>query len=85
MYKGKKKLKTPDATNFEASIENFRFTYTFKIKLNKNISNINFYDEEMFSAFVIEPEFLKVKNTEKKIILKEMDHDYFFGYKLEFK
>jgi len=85
MHNGKKKLKTPDATGFKASIKNFRFTYIFTIKLNKDITDIDFYDEDMFTAFVVEPEFLKIKNNSKKITLKEMDHDYFYGYKLEFK
>lgn len=85
MKSAKKKLKTPDATDFKVSIENFRFTYNFDIKLDKSVTDIEFYDEEMFTAYVIKPEFLNTKNSTKKISLKEMDNDYFFGYKLELK
>ena len=85
MYNGKKKLKTPTPTDFVAKIENLRFIYKFKMKLNKNINKIKFYDEEMFTAYVIKEAFIKKGTTTKKITLKEMDNDYFFGYELELK
>lgn len=85
MFKGKKKLKTPNAENFKASIDGMRFTYTFNIKLNPKVTKIQFYDAEMFTAFVIKKQFIKKNKTTKKIKLNEMDNDYFFGYELELK
>ncbi len=81
----KKKISTPNAYDFHASIENFRFMYSFKIKVNKKVTNIQFCDEDMFTAFVIKKDFIKIGNTNKKITLKEMDNDYFYGYELELK
>jgi ABC-type uncharacterized transport system substrate-binding protein len=79
----KNKMPTPDATNFSASIQDFRLAYTFTLSLDAKTTSIEFYDEDMYSAFVIENEFIKLQDTNKKLKLKEMDNDYFFGYALE--
>ncbi len=82
-YNGSKKIDTPKVTSFLATIENYQLNYYFTLPLPNNVTSIEFYDDEMFSAYILEEEYIDVSNTNKNVILKKLGGDRLFGYKLE--
>lgn len=69
--------------NFNCYIEKNRIIYKFDIifKKNKNDIKIDFYDEEMFTAFILKNKFIKSKI---KFNILDLDNDFYFAYRLEF-
>lgn len=70
--------------NFKAAIkDNMRVTYEFDVVINKNKDDvkIEFYDTEMFTAFMLKKEFIK-SDLGFKIV--DVDNDIYFAYKLQF-
>ncbi len=71
--------------NFKASIENNRLIYAFDIKESYPVKGlkIDLYDEDFFVAPVLKNEFINIKGASAQIV--ELDHDTYFGYRLELK
>lgn len=70
--------------NFTSSIDdNLRVSYEFDIIINTNKNNLNieFYDTEMFTAFMLKKEFIK-SDLGFKVV--DVDNDIYFAYKLQF-
>lgn len=70
--------------NFTASIEDGMFiTYNFEVAINTPKENfqISFYDEEMFTAFMLKKDFVK-SDIGFKVV--DVDNDYYFAYRLQF-
>lgn len=82
-YRNETKLPTAKAHSFRASAENERVVFTFTLPLPKEVNRVMFYDEEMFSAFVLKEAFVKQANPQSRYRLKELDGDFYFGYILE--
>jgi ABC-type uncharacterized transport system substrate-binding protein len=77
-----KKVEQPSKLiTFKATINGSKVEYFFTLSRPNNLKRIEFYDKELFSAFVLKKEFL----TDKKLTIKEIDNDYYFGYALELK
>jgi ABC-type uncharacterized transport system substrate-binding protein len=83
LYHNDTKLSTPEAQSFRASAEKSRVVFTFTLPMQKGVDKIMFYDEEMFSAFVLQETFIKKTDPQKQYRLKELDGDFYFGYILE--
>ena len=82
-YHKNKKLPTPLSDSFMATIDENRVNYYFTLKLPEGTTAIKFYDDEMFTAYVLKDAFVKTANPTKSYKLKKLDGDYFFGYILE--
>jgi len=82
-YRKDKKLPTPIADSFMATIEENKVNFYFTMKLPEGTTAIKFYDEEMFSAYVLKEAFVKKANPASSYRLKKLDGDFFFGYVLE--
>jgi ABC-type uncharacterized transport system substrate-binding protein len=65
--------------SFQATIKGAKVEYTFTLPRPKNLKKIEFYDSELFSAFVLKEEFL----NDSKWRIEEIDNDYYFGYAME--
>jgi len=76
IYSGKDKMKNINLISFKAASNGVKLEYKFELSAPKNISKIEFYDSELYSAFVLKDDNL---NTDKYKIY-EIDNDYFFGY-----
>ncbi len=79
----KKRIKT-SPTNFTAKIENkINITYEFDIKIDTHKDNlqIEFYDQEMFTAFMLKKDFIK-SNLSYEVV--DVDNDFYFAYRLQF-
>jgi ABC-type uncharacterized transport system substrate-binding protein len=78
-----KALKTAPK-NFNVEIkENQKIVYKFDIDINadKKDVNIEFYDQEMFTAFMLKKDFIK---SELSYDVVDVDNDFYFAYRLEF-
>ena len=77
--------KFPKPTNFNSFIENNRLCYSFTIKENINTKNtlFDFGDTDFFVAMILKKEFVSIKGA--KAIVSDLDNDFYFGYRLEFK
>ncbi|MEA2111824.1 MAG: DUF1007 family protein [Campylobacterota bacterium] len=84
-YSGSKQIATPEVTSFLATIENYQLNYYFTLPLPDMVSSIEFFDDELFTAYILEKDFITVSDTDKKVSLKKLDGDRTFGYKLELK
>ncbi|MEA3373799.1 MAG: DUF1007 family protein [Campylobacterota bacterium] len=82
-YNKNRKLPTPLSDSFMATIEENKVNFYFTLKLPEGTTAIKFYDEEMFSAYVLKDEFVKKANPTQSYRLKKLDGDFFFGYVLE--
>lgn len=70
--------------NFSSSIEDgMKVVYEFDVQIdtNKKDVNIEFYDTEMFTAFMLKKEFIK---TDLGFNIVDVDNDFYFAYKLQF-
>ncbi len=84
-YRKKKKLSTPLPNSFMATIEENKVNFYFTMKLPEGTTTIKFYDEDMFSAYILKESFVKQANPTSSYRLKKLDGDYFLGYILELK
>ncbi len=68
----------------KTTIEGMRVVYNFSIQLDKNKQNISldFYDQDRFVAMIVKKEFIKSATPYK---ISEIDNDFYFLYRLEFK
>ena len=73
----------PKPKNFKTTIENNRVCYSFDIDKKYNTKDIkfDFGDEDFFVAMILKEEFVKVSGAKSKV--KELDMDFYFGYRLE--
>jgi len=71
--------------NFRASIENHKVCYSFDIKGSFPLKDtiIEFGDSDFYVAMVVKEEFLNVKGITASVT--DVDNDFYYGYKLEFK
>lgn len=78
-----KSIPLPSISNFKASIEENRLCYSFDIIQNLDIqkTKIEFYDKDLFVAFILEKEFVTVEN--KKIKITGIDKDFYYINRLE--
>jgi ABC-type uncharacterized transport system substrate-binding protein len=70
--------------NFTVKIDkNMKIVYQFDIKIdsNKNDVKIEFYDAEMFTAFMLKKDFIK-SNINYDVV--DVDNDIYFAYRLQF-
>ncbi len=84
-YSGSKKVATPEVSSFLATIENYQLNYYFTLPLPNKVTSIEFFDDELFTAYILEEDFISVSDTNKKVSLKKLTGDRTFGYKLELK
>lgn len=80
-----KKVTLPEPTEFKAKIENHRVCYTFKLKIEFDIEDtvFEFGDTDMYTAMVLKPKFVTVNGA--KAVVKGVDNDFYYGYRLELK
>jgi ABC-type uncharacterized transport system substrate-binding protein len=76
-YRGGKRLPSPKAADFRATIEEYRIHYQFTLPLPEGTETIRFYDAENFSAF-----FVKDVNG-RSWKCRKLDEEFGFGYELE--
>jgi ABC-type uncharacterized transport system substrate-binding protein len=70
--------------NFNAFLEkNLQLVYEFDIKIDrpKEKLQIDIYDEEMFTAFMVKKEFI---NSAVPFQLKGIDNDFYFSHRISF-
>jgi len=70
--------------NFIVKIEdkiNISFEFEIDINANKNDLQIDFYDQDMFTAFMLKKDFVK-SDLGFKIV--DVDNDFYFAYRLQF-
>lgn len=69
---------------FKANIKDNKIYYSFDVKIEalKNDIAIEFYDKDRFVAMIVKDEYIK-SDIEYKIL--EVDNDFYFAYRLEFK
>jgi len=84
-YRGNSALKTGSAEDFRASVEGFRVRYRFTLSLPEGTTAVRFYDEENYSAFVVEGRFVREANPGKTYRVREFEGDMGIGYILELK
>lgn len=70
-------------SNFKASIEDNRLCYSFDIIQNLDIkkTKFEFYDKDLFVAFMLKKEFVTAENKKVKII--GIDKDFYYINRLE--
>jgi len=75
----------PKPKNFQATIENNKICYAFDLDVNYDIRNLkfDFGDEDFYVAMILKKEFTKIKGALAKV--SDLDMDFYFGYRLEFK
>lgn len=79
----KKPIKTKPI-NFNSKIKDgTKITYEFDIVINadKKDLQVEFYDSEMFTAFMLKKDFIK---SDLKYDVVDVDNDYYFAYRLLF-
>ena len=79
MMVGDKEQSIKKVSNFKTYFENNRVVYQFDIELPKKLNAIEFYDPDLYIAFVLKQESIK---SDKKFQLEEINNDYYFGYKV---
>ena len=84
-FKGSARLPTGAAEGFRASVEQFRVQYRFTLPLPEGATAVRFYDEENYSAFVVEDAFVRKANPGKTYRVREFEGDMGIGYILELK
>ncbi len=75
----------PEPQNFQATIENNKICYSFDIEIYDDIKDtvFEFSDSDFYVAMVLKEEFVSSPNLSAKIT--GVDHDFYYGYKLELK
>ena len=75
----------PKIKNFKTTIENNRVCYSFDLDKSYDIRNtiFDFGDEDFFVAMILKKEFVKIDGAKAKV--SDLDMDFYFGYRLEFK
>ena len=75
----------PEPKNFQATIEKNRVCYSFDITTQYNTKNLkfDFGDTDFFFFFLLKQEFTNIDGLKAKV--SELDNDFYFGYRLEFK
>lgn len=79
----KKRIQTKPL-NFNAHIENStQIIYEFDVAINtpKEDLQIDFYDQDRFTAFVLKKEFVK---SDLAYDVADVDNDFYFAYRLQF-
>lgn len=84
-YHDGKKIATPESDSFMASIEEYKVNFYFTLPRPEGTTEIRFYDEEMFTAYLLKKAFIKMTDKSRSFELKKLDGDYFFGYILELR
>jgi len=77
--------KFPNPKNFNAFIENNKLCYSFDIDPKLNVQNtlFDFGDTDFFIAMILKKEFITITGSEA--LVSDLDNDFYFGYRLEFK
>jgi len=77
--------KFPKPEKFTSFIENNRLCYSFEIngKFDKNKTYFDFGDTDFFIAMILKKSFVKINDVTP--IVSDLDNDFYFGYRLEFK
>jgi ABC-type uncharacterized transport system substrate-binding protein len=83
-FSKQKRLKTPKYISFQASIKNNKLIYVFTIPRPSQATSIKFYDEEMYTSFILKQEHIKKANPSKKYKFYQLNEDYFVSYELIF-
>jgi ABC-type uncharacterized transport system substrate-binding protein len=84
-FSGGAPLATGQAEGFRAAIDGFRVQYRFALSLPEGATSVRFYDEENYSAFVVEEDFVREANPGKTYKVREFEGDMGVGYILELK
>jgi ABC-type uncharacterized transport system substrate-binding protein len=77
--------KFPNPKKFYAFIENNKLCYSFDIDTNLNIDEtlFDFGDTDFYIAMILKKEFVEVNDA--KVLISDLDNDFYFGYRLELK
>jgi len=84
-FRGGTPLPTAEAEDFRASVDGFRLQYRFTLPLPEGATSVRFYDEENFSAFVVEEAYVREANPGKTYTLRPYEGEMGIGYMLELK
>jgi ABC-type uncharacterized transport system substrate-binding protein len=78
-----KSIPLQSISNFQASIEDHRLCYSFDIIQNLDIkkTKFEFYDKDLFVAFMLKKEFVTAEN--RKIKITGIDKDFYYINRLE--
>ena len=80
--KGSQEIKVSKATNFSVIFKDNRVIYSFILERVSGVKKIEFYDPELYMAFVLKKESIK---SLEKFELYEINNDYYFGYGIAIK
>ena len=75
----------PNVKNFSATIENHKICYSFDIDGNFKAKNtaLEFGDTDFYFAMQLKDNFVDIKGAKAKV--SDVDGDFYYGYKLEFR
>jgi ABC-type uncharacterized transport system substrate-binding protein len=71
-----KKITNSKLLYFRATAKNGILIYNFKLTLPKKFKKIEFYDSELYTAFVLKDDRL----DKNQFRIYEVDNEYYFGY-----
>ena len=75
----------PKSTNFKASIVDGKLCFDFDLPLDFRAKDVtlDFGDSDFYVAMMLKKEFVNVKGAQA--IVKGVDNDFYYGYRLELK
>jgi ABC-type uncharacterized transport system substrate-binding protein len=71
-------------TNFDVDFKNNKIVYSFDVLLDKNSFNsakFDFYDQELYMAFILKDEFIS-NNTDRNLKITKIEDANYFGFSL---
>ncbi|MEA3353243.1 MAG: DUF1007 family protein [Campylobacterota bacterium] len=73
----------PNIKEFKSTIQDNRINFIFSVVPNIDINNtsIEFFDNDYFVAMILKEEF--VISNAQSVKVKDIDGDFYFGYRLE--
>lgn len=85
LFDGTDELDINKVDNFMATFQDNKLIYIFSIPKPKlKQYELRFYDEEMYIAMIVKPEFLTCKKS-TECTVEGYDADFYYGYKVHVK
>jgi ABC-type uncharacterized transport system substrate-binding protein len=82
-YNKNTKLSVAKLIDFKASVENRSLVFTFELQIPDNATSVHFYDNENWTGYILEQEFIDKANPNKKYTLINYQEELYFAYKLD--